>query len=542
MTTVSTLEHARNAFARQAWREVYERLTEVDRSDVLDAEDLERLALASYLIGYQDECVAAWTRAHQARLDAGQPARAARCAFFLACGLFFRNDFAPAMGWIARGQRVLDASGVECAERGFLLILNGLPRMFAGDPASVEQSFVEAAEIADRFNDGDVATLARLSRGQARVMQDDAETGLRLLDEVMAGVLAGDVHPVLAGIAYCATIDMCQRIYDVRRAREWTAALTRWCEAQPDLVPYRGHCLIHRCEIMTLTGAWPDALDAAERACESLSQPTPTADVGAAYYQLGEVHRLRGSFAEAEAAYREASRWGRQPEPGLALLRLSEGRIDAARTAIVRVMEETQGVLERSRVLPAYAEIMLVAGDLDAAREAVTELLAIAGAVDRPFLHAVAGSASGALLLASGDAKTALPKLRWAAAAWRDLEVPYEAARTHVMIGAACRALGDTEAAAMEFDSARRVFEEIGATPDFEGLTEGRPNDVAGGLSPRELEVIRLVAAGKTNRTIANELVLSEKTVARHVANIFTKLGVSSRSAATAYAYENDLV
>ena len=497
------------------------------------------------MVGKDDACEYAWTRAHHYYMRRQNPAAASRCAFWQACGMYFRGDLAPAMGWVARGRRVLEATEVDCVEHAWLLFLTALPILFQGDPETAHSSFVEAGKIAERFADPDVMTLSKLGRGQSLIMQQQTAEGVALLDELMVAVISGEVSPIIAGIGYCAVIDLCQTIFDLHRAREWTAALTRWCESQPDLVPFRGNCLVHRCEIFQLQGAWPDALEAAERACEWLSGPTAWDSLGSAYYQLAEIERLRGEFAKAEEAYREASRAGREPEPGMSLLRLAQRRGNVAEVAIRRVLDETRDPMSRSRVLPAYVEIMLAANDVVAARAAADELAEIAAHVNAPFLHAVAANTAGAVLLAEGNTQAALGKLRGACAAWREINAPHHVARVRVLIGLVCHELGDGGAAQMELDAARRVFEELGAAPDLErvvelmaGLVRGPP----GGLTAREVEVLVLVATGRTNRAIAAELFLSEKTVARHVSNIFTKLGLSSRSAATAYAYERGLV
>ena len=395
--------------------------------------------------------------------------------------------------------------------------------MWNGDAAGAAPVFSESALVGERFDDTDLTTMSRLGQGMCMVMQGEHAPGIALLDEVMVSVTSGDVSPMYAGIAYCTVIAGCSDIFDVRRAREWTAELTRWCDSQPDLVAYRGNCLVHRCELMRLAGAWVDAMEAARQACDLLSRPVGWDTLGSAYYQLGELRRLRGEFAKAEESYRRAMESGRQPEPGLALLRLAQGRTDAAVAVMRRAMGETRDPPARARLLPAYVETMIAAGDIAAARAAADELGEIAKFLDAAYLHALAAWATGAVLLTNGDAPSALPKLRAALSVWRGLDAPYEAARVLVLIGHACNVLGDPETAAMEFDSARAVFEQLGAHPDIEQLAvrvRRRRGQAPGGLTEREVEVLRLVASGLTNRAIARKLGLSEKTVAPDLAEV----------------------
>jgi ATP/maltotriose-dependent transcriptional regulator MalT len=360
----------------------------------------------------------------------------------------------------------------------------------------------------------------------------------------MVAVVAGEISPLVAGTVYCGMIELCQEVADLRRAQEWTEALTAWWGKQPDMVTFTGQCLVHRAEILQLHGAWPEATQEAERALERFARAADQYATGAACYQQAELYRLSGDFAAAEDAYKQASRWGRQPQPGLALLRLAQGKAEVAAAASRRVVAETSETFRRAKLLPAHVEIMLAVGDLQAAQDAAAEPTQIANAYDTPALRAMADHARGVALLTEGDAQGALVALRAAWQVWRELQEPYEAARVRVLIGLACRALGDEEAAAMELDAARSVFARLGATPDLARLEAFAHEDTAKahGLTVRELEVLRLLATGRTNHAIAGELHLADKTVDRHVSNVFTKLGVSSRAAATAYAYQHRLL
>jgi len=537
-------DRGREAFARSAWGQAYADLSAADGDAALGSDDLERLATAAYLIGKDTESEDAWARAHHAFLEQGDPARAGLCAFWLAFALLDNGEHARGGGWLARARRVLDDGGCDGVERGYLLVPAAIARGAARDFGSAYETFRQAAAIGDRFQDRDLLTLARHGQGRALVNLGRVTEGVALLDEVMVAVTAGDVSPLITGIVYCSVLSACHEIFDWRRAREWTTALTRWCASQPDLVPFRGQCQVRRAEVLRLQGAWADAMDEARRAREWLAHP-PSTGSGPAWYQLAELHRLRGEIADAEAAYREASRNGRKPQPGLALLRLVQGQVDAAAAAIRRVLDESHDRRTRSVMLTAYVEIALAARDLPGARTAADELGEIAAHVDMPYLSALSAHATGAVLLAEDQPQAALAAFRSAATGWKDLDAPYEAARTRVLMGLACRALGDRDGAELELDAARQTFEQLGAAPDLDRIRRRLPAAVPtppSGLTARETTVLRLVATGRTNRAIAGDLGISEKTVARHVSNIFTKLGLSSRAAATAWAYEHDIV
>jgi len=315
---------------------------------------------------------------------------------------------------------------------------------------------------------------------------------------------------------------------------------------QPDLVPYRGHCSIYRAEVLRVHGEWDEALKEALQACERLGTPPAHPAVGMAHYEVGELRRLRGEFEAAEAAYREANRNGRRPQPGLGLLNLSRGRVGSARAALSHALDEATQPLDRARLLGAVVEAELAEEDVPSGRARADELQRIAAENHAPALRGAAGYAAGAVLLAEREDHAAATALRNTVEIWTEVGAPYESARTHVLLAVSCRRLGDSDTADLDLDAACSTFARLGASTDLSAALalvdgEGRPGASAG-LSPRELQVLQLVTAGQTNREIAGELTLSEHTVRRHLQNIFAKLGVPSRAAATAYAFRHHLV
>jgi ATP/maltotriose-dependent transcriptional regulator MalT len=544
-TTSDELERGRESYAQRAWMDAYTSLSDADEAAPLEAEDLELLATSASMVGRMDDHLALLERVHHVYADAGEGLRAARMAFWIGMNLAIRGEIGPAGGWFGRAQRLVEAAGQDCVEQGYLLVPVGLQHEAMGDFDAAYEAVAAASEIGRRFGEADLYAAAGHFQGLIRIKQGRIAEGLALLDEAMVAVTTGEVSPVMTGVVYCGVIACCEEAFEPRRAREWTNALARWCEQQPQMVAFTGRCLAHRAGIMQLHGSWRDALEEARLARERCQQAMNRPATGQALYQQGELLRLQGDFVAAEKAYREAHGFGREPQPGLALLRLGQGDAEAAAAAIRRVVGETTEPLQRAGLLPAHAEIMLAVGDVEEARRACDELREIAASSERAMLGAIAAQARGAVELAEGDAQTALVSLRHACNVWQELEAPYQAARTRVLIGSACRALGDADSAVLELEAARVAFEQLGASPDLthvDSLTgRAAPADTHG-LSPRELEVLRLVAAGKPNREIASLLVVSEHTVARHVQNIFTKLDVSSRSAATAFAFEQKLV
>jgi DNA-binding NarL/FixJ family response regulator len=543
MAAPELVEEGRAAYERRAWGRACRLLASADEAGPLAGDDLSRLAVAAYLTGDEDTATAAYGRAHAAFLEEHAVRRSARSAFWLGILLLQRGQHAEAGGWFARAQRTLQAAGFDAPEHGMLLVPAALRALMTGDTTGAYAGFEDVARVAERFEDPDLVAMACLGQGQTLVELGDAARGVSLLDEAMVAVTSGEVSPIMVGIVYCGVIITCRKVFDLRRAQEWTAALSRWCDTQEDLKPYRGQCLVHRSEILQLRGDWDAALTEIQSACRHLARAPGDPVMGMAQYQLGELHRLRGGFDRAEACYREASGFGHPVQPGLALLRLAQGRADDAVATIRRVVAERHDRVRRSQVLAAQVEIMLATGDTDTAREAAEELGAIAESFASSWLRAIAASARGAVLLAVDEAPAACTVLRDAIDAWHDLDAPYDLARARLLLARACLALGDRDTADLELAAARQSFERLRATPALAEVRAVLAGTVAppGGLTPREVEVLRLVAAGHTNRQIAEALVISEKTVARHVSNIFTKTGVASRASATAWAYEHDL-
>ena len=541
---VDNLARARRSYGERAWADAFQAFSDADRETPLEAQDLELLALAAYLVGRDEEYLRTLERAYNAHRDMGERLRAVRCAFWLGFRLLMRGEMGRASGWLARAQRLLEHDARECAERGYLLLPTVGQGLVLTDYEAAYAAAAEAAAIGERCGDLDLIACARMEQGRIRLQQGQVEAGLAHLDETMVAVISGELSPLVTGLMYCSVIATCQQVYAFDRTREWTVALTQWCEGQPDLVAFAGTCQVHRAEIMQLLGTWPEAIEEARRAflrSQGVSQQT----AAAAFYQQAEVHRLKGEFAAAEEAYRGASQLGLEPQPGLALLRLVQERTDAAATAIRRVASTTTDRLKRMSLLPAYIEIMLAAGDVPDARNACRELEEIARSLDTGVPGAIAAEACGAVDLAEGNAQAALGSLRRAFEVWQRIPAPYAAGRVRVLIGQACRALGDEDAADLEFDAARTIFKRLGAGPDLAqigSLTKGVASSNVHRLTPRELDVLRLVAAGETNKAIAGRLARSEKTVDRHVSNILAKLDVPSRAAATAFACRHKLI
>jgi DNA-binding CsgD family transcriptional regulator len=544
MNKSDTKEKLTNFSKGKSWSAVYHDLLQKDKENPLEADNLYTLALASYFVGKDQECVDLLARLHHEYLEHKNVKRAVFCGFWIGMLLMSKGERARSSGWFARAGRLIEDCEEDCVEKGLLLIPVALQVMYGGDPQKAYKIFQQAAQTGENFNDADLKTFSSLGSGQSLIMQEKIQEGVAMLDEAMVSVESDDVSPIVVGIVYCAVIEACQKIFDLRRAQEWTTALSRWCSSQPDMVPFRGQCLIRRSQIMQYHGEWPEALDEMQRACDVLTRPPGEPAAGEAYYQLAELYRLMGEYNQAEKCYMEANKYGKKPQPGFSRLRLAQMQTDAARLSIQNALDEAKNPYYRISILPVYIEIMLTCGNHEVVQIAVDELSAIAEKFNTPYIYALSAYSRGTLHLSQGDAASALRELGEANQLWKELDIPYEAARSRLQRGLAYRQAGDEDSATLEIAAAQWTFKELNAMPDLNRankLLKQNKSDNLFGLSKRELDVLRLVAAGDTNKSIASQLYISERTVERHLSNIFNKLDVKSRTAAGNFAHQHKL-
>jgi len=526
----------------EKWTETYIQLLKADQENALEPKDLETFALAAYLTGRDSESFHILERAHQGYLHGKKTAQAVRCAFWLGLILMNAGERARSGGWMARGERLLSEQAPDCAEKAFFLVPAALGALSAGHAANAQKLFEQVAKTGEQFDDPDLIALGRLGYGQALIQQGDVAKGIKLLDETMITVETEEVFPVIKGIVYCAVIETCRKVWDLRRAQEWTSALTRWCA---DMVPFRGQCLVRRAEIIQFHGDWSNAMEEIKDACELLTRTPGKPAAGEAYYRKAELHRLQGDFEEAEDCFHEAAKRGRKPQPGLALLRLAQGQRDSAETSIKNTLQETIDKNSRAELLPAVVSIMIAVKQTGEASGATKELSAIANEFDASYLYAMSSYCQGTVFLAEGNIQVALEHLQKALKFWNTLDLPYESARTRELRGLAYWELNDKDNSDVELAAAKWVFEQLKAMPDLERVNQflkKKPDHTTYGLTLRELQVLRRVVSGKTNKSIAGELFISERTVDRHVSNIFNKLGLSSRVEATAFVLKNKIL
>ncbi|WP_165367383.1 helix-turn-helix transcriptional regulator [Phytoactinopolyspora endophytica] len=530
---------AREFHQASRWEEACAEYAAADTEEQLAAEDLEAYAEAAQVCARGDEAVALLHRVFVLRVSADELDDAAQVAFWLWWALLNSNKAVQASGWLKQTSRTL---GPDMAGSVWLKIPEA---MFHGTTGNRARADDLLRAIVDE-GQGEVVPWALSMWGQTLIDDGRLQDGLDHLDEAMAILLNHGLSPRVTPWIYCAAVRGCCLARDFARARAWNRSMARWLDSLDSLAgAYLGNCRIYRSRLMFLNGAWPDALDEIAAVCDDLDGYAGWV-CGHAYYQLGEVRRLRGEWDAAEDAYRRTAESGCPTQPGLALLRLAQGDVDAASAGIRRALTEVSAKPDRLDLLKAAVTIYLEEGKIQAARDAVTEFEELTGELTTPVIEAETATVTGALALSEGDPGTALPLLRQAVGAWQEQGAPHEVAKLNVLIGQACRALADHDGAQLEFSAARETFERLGARPDLEQLnrivaaTDTAPE--THGLTQREIEVLRLIARGKGNRAIANELHLSERTIHRHVSNIFTKLDVDSRTAAVAYGIKHRIV
>lgn len=528
--------------ANTDWHSTYERLSSAGRDDLSSA-DLELLAQAAFWVGRPRDSIPPRRELYARQLAAGDDAGAAVTAWRLFCDHFDLDLTAAANGWLRRARRHA-AVLPDSIEQGYVSLGCAEWSRFTGEPQTAVGHARQAVRAGESADDADLTAMAQASEARALVMLGDVAGGVAMIDEAMLTAVDGRLSPFATGWVYCVLLTVCHELGDVRRATEWTDLALRWCQHLQDGGYFPGVCRLHQCEVRSLLGQWSDAEMEALRAAEEL---TAFGDylVAEGHYIAGDIRRLKGDVEGARRAFRRAHELGRDPQPALALLQAAEGDVGGAQAALrVAAARATAPTMHRARLLAASAHVELRAGDIPAALTAIDALDEIASTTPSRMLRATALLARGEALLAAGDAHRALAVIHDASEIWHELSCPYEVAQARSLIGLAARLSGDDDTAERELDAARRGFEKLGAAPDAArcaALIAGRGNRPRG-LTEREIEVLRLVAHGRSNRDIAEALFISEHTVARHLSNAFRKLDVTSRAAATAFVFEHDLV
>lgn len=524
------LHSAREAFARRDWAAARDLYVAAREQSALNADDLFAWSDAAWWLGSMREMLDIATESFEAYEKADRRREAARLAMEIGIAMLMRGDEAVGSGWLARSRRLIGDD--DCAERGYLMFIEMQGALAGGDFEGAGAAARAMQECGARFDDATLTALGRFSEGQMLVKAGRMRDGMDRIDETMLSVTSGRVAPAFAGNIYCGMIALCTELGDIRRARQWTAATEQWCATFPAAVMFLGICRMHRAQLDVMAGEWARAHGEAEQVVADLAEMNAEA-VAEAHYQIGEIRRLRGDAAGAEDAYATAHALGRDPQPGLALLRLSQGKTEAARGSIAAAVAAAPDRVARAALLPAQVTILIAAGDAAGANAAAADLEEIAALYATPGFEAAARTARGEVTMAAGDAAAALPALRDARSRWLAADARYQAARVGLLLARALDAVGDGDGARMERAAAESLLGSIGAETAAAALPAG--------LSEREAEVLRHVAAGATNKQIAAAMFIADKTVARHLSNIFTKIGVTSRTAAAAFAFEHGL-
>jgi DNA-binding CsgD family transcriptional regulator len=518
---------------------VHARLGPLDPATLSGAE-LDDLADACFWLDRPDDSTARRALAHAAHAAAGDAGRAALSAWRVFYDHYLVGELVVAAGWLERA-RTCAARATDARPAGWIAIADADLALARGTPAVARALACEAAEIGAAVGDADLVAMAGQAEGRSLVALGRAGEGLARLDAAMVAVVAGEVDPTFTGWVFCNVLGTCHDLADLRRASEWTDAAVRWCEAQRGGLLYRGLCRLHAVELRCLRGDWAGAAVDARRACDELTAHDPRY-AGEAHYLVGEVRRLLGDLDGAVTAFDRAHESGRPPLPGLALVQVARGGApQALRTLQDALGDGVAAPAQEADLLAATVQAALAAVDQPAARSAAERLRALAVASGSDLVDALALAAEGAVLLADGH-HDATVRLRAAWVACTRLGLVGHAAHVQVDLAAAARRDGDHDAADRALRTARTTFERLGAVREVASVNALLRPSTGALLTPRQLEVLRLVARGATNREIGAVLFVSEHTVARHLANVFARTGTSSRAAATAWAYERGLV
>jgi ATP/maltotriose-dependent transcriptional regulator MalT len=537
------LAAARDAIARHAWQDALDDARSIQVDDrLVEADRLDIIAEASWWLGRLDDCIEAREAAYRLYDELGLAQRAGQCAVWLweHHAIVIRPTIAGA--WLRRADRALDGID-ECTERGNLMLRQAETAHGGGDLDRALELATAALEMSRRLGSTDLEAEALQTLGRVLIDRGQMDEGMGLLDEAMLFAVEGRLGPFSTGKVYCSLIGACEATGDFDRAAEWTEATMRWAQQHPFAI-FPGICRLHRAVVLKRRGDLEAAEQEAARACDELGQ-SHIANSAAAWAEVGDIRRRLGQLDQAEGAFDRAQELTGGLCSGSALLRLAQDRVEEAMAIITSCLAGQTNTLERAAMLPALVQIALAAGRVDVARDGLAELETTVATFPTPTLVATELATRGRWQLATGEA-AAVTTLQRAADAWRDQDVPYEEATARTLLGQALREAGDEVGAEASFELATRLFDQIGTRLD--PPTSGPATDGGGrrvlpaGLTEREVEVLQLVAAGLTNNEIAAELFLSAKTVSRHLSNIFTKIGVSSRAAATAFAFEHQLV
>ena len=541
----AAVSHARELHRLTRWDDACVEFLAADAEQALDVADLELLAEAAQLTGRHHEAASALEGAFTLRAAAADLPRAATAAFWLYLLYTYAGEFARGSGWMSQLRDLSEQLDAD-EEPGWLHIAAAHRLIAQGRYDDARAELPGAVAQGRERGEVDLEAFARMLTGRSLLLAGRLDEGLSYMDQAMLRVTSGKTSPRMTGILYCAAIGTCEGdAWELARAQEWALSLERWMASLSTTFggALLDNCRVYRAALKRRRGQLTEARDELEEAARNLADNANGALAGHAFYELGEVHRLLGHDNAAEVAYRRAASLGAGVHPGLALLRLRAGDTDAAATGLRRALAEATRPAERARFMPSMVSVLVAAGLLEEAERIIVELDGVSRSMASSALNAELARAQGEFALSGGSDEAALPSLRHAADLWRQLAAPYETARTRMLIAQACRSLGDDEGARIELEAARATFAQLGARPDLDSveilMNTGSSRKA---LSSRELEVLRLIAAGRTNRSIASELFVSERTVHRHVSSIFGKLGVRSRAEAAAYAVEHHLL